>query len=288
MVIIMNKLILILAFISISNSCQDQENKEINTAEGELYTQKQKAQIYTQQQEEIIDEYVYDCAQKYSYQFQHHQYQKCLDQGIKEDASISYLWQQKAMPYFKARKYEVGMRYLDKAVEINKVRYLSYRGFIHCIFAKNFHKAIEDFKKIKAIEGNSIVMDHSYNFYLGLSHLQLNNFEKAEQLFQQDVRDQVEEWGEKEYHHLAMFYLAVSKYEQKKWEIANQDFDKALEKYPTFSDAMYYKSICLYQLGKNEEYYTWYGKAKENGKAGNTINEDNSIYENYPYQILWN
>ncbi len=27
--------------------------------------------------------------------------------------------------------------------------------------------------------------------------------------------------------------------------------------------------------------------AQANGKAGNTINEDNVIYERYPYQVRW-
>lgn len=280
----MNKIIYILATVLLLLSCKDSKNtkEEVN-----VRVQKTEAQTYTQQQQEIIDEYVHNCAKKYSYQFQHHHYQECLDKGLKEDSNISYLWQQKAMPYFKARKYEVGMKYLDKAVEINPAGYLSYRGFIHCIFAKNFEDAIKDFEEIKAIEGNSIVMDHSYNFYLGLSHLQLNNFENAENLLQEDINAQTKQWGEKEYHHLSMFYLGVSQYEQKKWKEANETFDKALEKYPMFSDAMYYKSICLYQLGKSDEYYVWYEKAKENGIAGNTISEDNSLYEVYPYQILW-
>lgn len=247
-----------------------------------------KAQAYTETQQEIIDDYVYNCADKYSYRFNHHKYQQCLDDGINKDPNISYLWQQKAMPYFKARKYEVGMQYLDKAVKINKVRYLPYRGFIKCIFTKTYKEAIKDFEEIKAIEGNSIVMDHSYDFYLALSHLQLNHFEKSEDIFLKDVNAQIEEWGEKEYHHLSIFYLGISQYEQKKWEEANKSFNKTLEKYPTFSDAMYYKSICLYKQGKIDEYKEWYAKAKENGEAGNTISEDNSLYETYPYQILWN
>lgn len=200
----MKNIIYILCLACLLFACQDSGKTE---TENTVLEEKTEAQVYTQEQQDIIDEYVHNCAKKYSYKFQHHQYQECLDKGIREDPSISYLWQQKAMPYFKARKYEVGMSYLDKAVEINPVGYLAYRGFIHCIFAKKFKDAIRDFEEIKAIEGNSVVMDHSYNFYLGLSHLQLDNFEEAEQLLQADIDAQTEEWGETEYHHLSMFYL---------------------------------------------------------------------------------
>lgn len=266
-------------------SCQHQGDKEVQvTAFNSI--ENSEIQVYTEKQKEIIETYVEQCAHQYSYVYNHQQYQKCLDQAIQEDPQISYVWQQKAMPYFKARKYEVGMRYLDKAVKINKARYLSYRGFINCIFVKDYESAIRDFEEIKSMVGNSFEMDHSYNFYIALSHLQLNNFKEAEKLFKKEIDDQISEWGAEEYHHLLMFYYGISLYEQQKFKAAISALDKTLKKYPNFSDAMFYKSICLYQQG-NPEFKTLAEKARENGKAGNTINEDNAIYETYPYQIRW-
>jgi hypothetical protein len=42
----------------------------------------------------------------------------------------------KSMPILKAKKYEVGMKYLDKAVKYNPERWQSYRAFIKCILPK--------------------------------------------------------------------------------------------------------------------------------------------------------
>ena len=58
-------------------------------------------------QKEIIEKYVNNCAKKFP--LDSSAYQTCLDAGIAQDSTIAYLWQQKAMPYFKAMKYEVGM-----------------------------------------------------------------------------------------------------------------------------------------------------------------------------------
>lgn len=92
----------------------------------------------------------------------------------------SYLWQQKAMPLFKQKKYEIGIRYLDSAVHYDSTRhYQEYRGFMKCIFQKDYAGAIEDFKVVKEKDENRLVMDHSYNFYIGLSFLQLNKFDSA-------------------------------------------------------------------------------------------------------------
>lgn len=247
----------------------------------------QTIQKYTEEQQEIIDQYLKNCAHTFNYTFNHHQYQDCLDKGLDKDPTISYLWQQKAMPYFKARKYAVGMKYLDNAVEINPMRYLSYRAFIKCIFSKEYSGAIKDFDAIKALEGNSIVMDHSYDFYTALSYLQLDEFKKAEALFEKDIATQVEEWGLGEYHFLSMFYYGVTLHELEKWEESVLAFNKTLDKYPNFSEAYYYKSVCLTNLEKFDEANEVYELAKLNGKKGNTISEDNSLYELYPYQVRW-
>ncbi|QQD14266.1 hypothetical protein [Sphingobacterium sp. UDSM-2020] len=83
-------------------SCQ---NAKIEKTAPEENKSKQKA---------IVDRYLVDSARQYSYYSK--EWQKYIDMGLKEDSTIAYLWQQKAMPLFKQGKYELGMQYLDKAV----------------------------------------------------------------------------------------------------------------------------------------------------------------------------
>ena len=117
----MTRLILFIAsFISIQ--CQSQTNS---------------ANDKINRQEAIIKEHVYDCADKINYTVMMAAYQDCLDTGLKKDSTIAYLWQQKAMSYFKAKKYDVGMALVDKAVLYDEKRWLDYRAFIKCIFAPN-------------------------------------------------------------------------------------------------------------------------------------------------------
>jgi tetratricopeptide (TPR) repeat protein len=235
-----------------------------------------------EQQQKIIEKYVYNCADKFSYNLP--EYQACLDAGLEKDSTIAYLWQQKAMPYFKQMKYEIGMEYIDKAVKYDPQRWQPYRAFIKCIFAKTYRAAIEDFKDCIRKYGNTYEMDHTYKFYIALSHLQLNEFEKAEKIFAEDIQAQAKTgWS----HQLDLFYYGISLFEQQKWEEAIEQFDKSLELYPKFADAQFYKAQALARLGKIEKARAVSQKAKENGKAGNTVNEDNAIYERYPYQVRW-
>nr|WP_317632346.1 tetratricopeptide repeat protein [uncultured Flavobacterium sp.] len=237
-------------------------------------------------QEQIIQEYVYDCADKINYFLMMKEYQACLDAGIKKDSTIAYLWQQKAMPYFKVKKYEVGMEYIDKAVKCDAKRYLPYRAFIKCVFAKTYKAAIKDFEECIANWGDSYEMDHTYSFYIGLSYLQLNEFKKAENYFKQTIEKQKAMF--KEAHHLDLFYYAITKYEQENYDDAVKIFDEVLNQYPEFSDAIYYKALCFYKLNKRvDEYQNLISQAEEFAKRGYTINEDNAVYEQYPYQVKW-
>ncbi|QQD16196.1 tetratricopeptide repeat protein [Sphingobacterium sp. UDSM-2020] len=130
-------------------------------------------------------------------------------------------------------------------------------------------------------------MDHSYRFYIALSLLQLNEFEKAEAIFKQEVDKMLQEHGEDWVHHLDLFYYGISQYEQGKYDMAIKTFDRALVQYQQFSDAKYYKAVSLVHLGKTEAASKLLEEAQQDRKNGYTINEDNVIYERYPYQLRY-
>ena len=243
--------------------------------------------ISKEQQDLIIEEHLENGAWKkglYS-----REWQEEINKGLEKDSTIAYLWQQKAMPLFKQGKYELGMKYINKAVKFDQNNeWQEYRAFIKCIFAKTYQDAIDDFEDCKKKKGNSYVMDHTYNFYIALSKIQLNEFANAEELLKAEVNQRLKEQGEDWVHHLDLFYLGISRYEQKKYEGAIQAFDRALQKYPEFSEALYYKANCEGRLGNRDKAKKLLEEAMKYGKQGYSINEDNSIYERYPYQVRWN
>lgn len=240
----------------------------------------------TKNQEQIIQKYLLDSARQYSYNAP--QWDYFIDKGLAEDSTIAYLWQQKAMPLFKKGKYQLGMVYLDKAVLYDSAKWLSYRAFIKCIFSKSYNEAILDFEEAIKMDGNSYVMDHSYLFYIALSKLQLNKFVAAESLLKLEIDRIAQAQGETWVHHLDLFYYGIALYEQQKYAAAILAWDRALARYPKFADAQYYKAYALFYLDKEknkEAYSKLFNTAIANLKNGYTINEDNAIYERYPYQL---
>ncbi|UXE68932.1 MAG: tetratricopeptide repeat protein [Chryseotalea sp. WA131a] len=212
------------------------------------------------------------------------QRQKYLDSALTITPYDAHLWQQKAMPLFKQKKYEIGMIYLDSAVKYDKTKHwLEYRAFIKCIFQKSYRAAITDFNLAQKQNGNSYVMDHSYQFYKGLCYLQLNQFDSAEYLIENEIKEEIK--TRKEAHHLHWFYLGIVQSEKGNYKVANQSLDSCLHIYPQFPDAQYYKAQCLMRERKFKEAFDLLLSAKENLQNGYTLNEDNAIYEVYPYQI---
>jgi tetratricopeptide (TPR) repeat protein len=210
--------------------------------------------------------------------------QRYLDSLLILDHYDSYWWQQKAMPLYKLKKYEIAKPFLDSAVKYDKTyHWTEYRGFMNCIFQKNYAEAIVDFKAVELLNPNGLEMDHSYNFYIGLSYLQLNQFDKAFLYAQKSIAYSENQWGKG--HYLEYMYAGIIKMELLEYENAIAYLDKALMIFSNFSDAKYYKAICLRKLKKDKESYALIKEALKDLKNGYTINEDNALYEDYPYQV---
>jgi tetratricopeptide (TPR) repeat protein len=235
--------------------------------------------------EEIIDKYLKKGAWYYGLDSQ--EWQQKIDEGLKLDSTIAYLWQQKAIAMIFQMKYSEGIKYLNKAVEFDSDKWLEYRAFINCIYVKDYPAAIRDFDEAKKINENRYVMDHSYNYFLALSYLQLNQFKKSEELMDADIRKAVGPHGEDYAHYLGYFYLAIAKLEQGRYEDSIVDFERSLRVYEHFSDAKYYKAIALSKLWKVEEAKKLFEEAKADFNAGYTINDEHVKHERYPYQVNW-
>ncbi len=212
------------------------------------------------------------------------EYGKGIDSALAVSPHDAYLWQQRGMPYFKQMKYQEGMPFVDSAVKYDTSAYLPYRAFLKCIFQKDYLGAISDFTILQHDHPGGGEMDHEFNFYLGLCALQLSHYERADSLFSICIADDRAITGTW-VHPLHLFYLGVARYEESKFDAAITSFDSALVIYPHFSDAEYYKGACLNATGQRTPADILRSQAKDDFMDGYTINEDNAVYERYPYQV---
>ena len=170
-----------------------------------------------------------------------------INQGLEKDSTIAVLWQSKALPYWKMRKYDAAVYCYDKAVLYDRKNYLGRRGYLKCIFQKDYRGAIADMELAEKEFGYAYQNDHSYPFYIALCYLQLNEFETARKILQNDLDRTIKAGRASWIHYLDLFYMGIIQYELRNYDNAIAYLDKSLSEYPGFSDAKYYKGLCLLQ-----------------------------------------
>jgi tetratricopeptide (TPR) repeat protein len=252
-----------------------------------LYGYSQASQIRIKQhQEKIIETYLVNGAWQYHYLDP--TWENWINKGLEQDSTIAYLWQQKALPLWKQKKYGLAVSCMERASKYDRKTWLARQGFLKCIFAKDYKDALSDLLAYQSEFGSTYVQDHPIEFYAGLCYLQLNQFERAQTVLSANINQQrhngfTDEW----IHYLDRFYLGIAFYEMQNYQLAIKEFDAALASYPQFADASYYKSICLHKLGKSDAAVALAQNGLRYFEEGYTFNEDSNAYEDYPYQVTW-
>jgi tetratricopeptide (TPR) repeat protein len=233
----------------------------------------------------LIEKYLDKGAAKYSYNSP--QWQLYCDSLIAICPNIAKAYQLKAIPYIKYGDYATAFLLEDKAVELEPKNYTAYRGFLKCIFTKDYEGAIIDFRKAQQLVPNSFEMDHTYPFYEGLCNLELGNYPLAEENFKKDIFIQTggDLAKQNKIHFNTFFYIGVLYYEMNENEKAKENLQKCLAIYQSHPDANYYLGL-LYKRDNNMELCNKYLHiAKAAKQKGYNINEDNIYYAYYPHQV---
>jgi len=223
----------------------------------------------------------------YRYSYNSPEWQLYCDSLIAICPNIAKAYQLKAIPYIKYADYAKAFPLEDKAVELEPKNYTAYRGFLKCIFTKDYEGAIIDFQKAQQLTPNSYEMDHTYPFYEGLCNLELGNYLLAEENFKKDIFIQTGGDMEKQnkIHFNTFLYLGLVYYEMKENDKAKDNLQKCIAIFLQHPVANYYLAL-LYKCENNTELKNKYLQiAKQAKEKGYNINEDNIYYAYYPHQV---
>jgi tetratricopeptide (TPR) repeat protein len=163
--------------------------------------------------------------------------------------------------------------------------YTAYRGFLKCIFTKDYQGALIDFKKAQELLPNAYEMDHTYPFYMGLCNLELGNYRESEEDFKQDILIQISGNSQTTIHFVTLFYVGVLYYEKGNYGMSIDYLLKCIDAFSEFPDANYYLALAYEKEFKPELRKKYLLIAKEAIIKGYSMNEDNIFYVNYPHQI---
>lgn len=231
----------------------------------------------------LITRYIDQGAEKISYL--NPRWNQYCDSLIASCPNIAIAYQHKAVPLVKDGKWEQAFALEDKAVALDPQVWLPYRGFLKVIKTKDYEGGLADFQLAARRNANGREMDHTYPFFEGLCHLKMGNYTLAEQDFKRDIALQKRSVAEATVHFNSLFYVGILYWKMGKYPLAEQYLQQCLKQYAQHPDANYYLGLTYRAQKREAEARQHFTFAQQCLTKGYQLNEDNTVYENYPYQI---
>lgn len=213
------------------------------------------------------------------------QWGQYCDSLIAACPNIAYAYQQKAMPLIKCGDYAQAFPLIDKAVALDANKWLAYRGFLKCIFSKDYTGALIDFQRVTKLKPNGREMDHTYAFFAGLCNMEMGNYKQAEADFGEDMRLQSGADGRGEIHFNTLFYAGRLALQRQQYPQAQAYLERCLKAYAQHPEGNYYLALAQQAQGRDALARQYLDAAQHALLGGYRLNEDNIFYTNYPGQI---
>ncbi|WP_299249454.1 hypothetical protein [uncultured Lacinutrix sp.] len=144
----------------------------------------------------------------------------------------------------------------NKAVKLDSVTRIPWRGYLYLWFYRDYKKAIADFDASDTLTPNFIdaPQGHSVDYWRGIAYLGLNDFKNSNAYFEKNIAKETEEFGEDYVDLTAFLYNGISYFEAGNYEKALLNFNKQLQYSRNLSaDAKYYKAQIFNAEGDNEK-----------------------------------
>jgi tetratricopeptide (TPR) repeat protein len=216
--------------------------------------------------------------------FEHPGWDQSYDSLLAICPNIAEAFQEKGLPHlFKGNLIKV-FEYNDKAVELDPKRWTAYRGYLFCIYAKNYEKAIADFERASQLTPNGFIQDHTFWFFLALCYIELGNYEQAEGFLQKDIAQQKRGEGKNDPHFNSLLYLGIVYYLMSEYDKAEMWLRDCLQLYEQHPMANYYLGMTMKITG-NSQQKLYFEKAKQYARDGYLLNEPNSASLTFPKQV---
>lgn len=162
------------------------------------------------------------------------------------ELSVAYL--KRGMPHQWKAQY-------DKAVLLDSVTRVPWRGYLYLWFYRDYKKAIADFDASDTLTPNFTdqPQGHSVDYWRGIAYLGLKDYDNSILYFDKYIHQEIEESGEDWVELTAFLYRGIAYYEAGNFEKARYNFEKRLEHGRDISaDAKYYLAVMTQKEGQPE------------------------------------
>ena len=175
------------------------------------------------------------------------EYHEIHDRAIAICPKYSDAYRAKSVAYLKTGDFITWKRLMDKAVELNPVEHLGYRGWSHFQFFRDYKSAIADIERLDSLTDHNIGYSQNGMYHLNvakaLCYKMIGKKQKAITILQNQIQADEDKVGLYDYLHLGVLFLETNQLEQ-----AKRAFDKQINEYDCAENryylAMVYKAMC--------------------------------------------
>lgn len=204
------------------------------------------------------------------YQFSK-EYQQILDTAISIDPEFAYPYRAKSVAYLKSGDFLTWKKLIDKAVELDEIGYLGYRGWCRYQFFRDYAGAIEDIERLQGLGLENIGYSANGNYHLSIAralcYKALGDHEKALKIISSQVNKEDYPVGLYDYLHLAVLYLEMQQFSK-----AESALQRQLKHNP-IADAYYYLAVLQKQSGQSQKALESLSQALEEYEEGNHLSD---------------
>jgi len=141
-----------------------------------------------------------------------------FDSAIKLCPSLDYAYREKSVPYLKRGDFITWKKLMDKAVEIDPMGNLGYRGWCRYQFVRDYQGAIADIERLNAMTkyeiGYSANGDYQLNIAKALCYKALGEKKKAIEIIEKQLAEKNYSPGLYDYFHLGVLKIEIGEMEQ--------------------------------------------------------------------------
>lgn len=190
----------------------------------------------------------------------------------------------RSVPYNKRGEHATGFAMLNKAVELAPKEHLGYRAFVKLYMMHDYEGALRDCLRLDSLTAFAKpgVWGEEMDVVIGLCYLQLGDYKTAKTRISASIKDITRKHGKQWNPSRSFLYLGIALMKDKQYAEAIRTFDELIHVNATYSEAYYYKALCLEAINDHKKAETTLQKCRQVFEKHGA--ERNPYFE-MPYQL---
>lgn len=198
--------------------------------------------------------------------------QQMFDKAIDLCPTFDHAWFEKSVPYLKRGQFVEWKKLIDKAVELNPLAHLGYRGWCRYQFLRDYKGAIADLERLDSLTafdiGYSVNGDYHLKIALAICYKEDGQVQKGISVIENYKKSK--EYVRGPYEDL---HLGVMKYLIKDYEGATMAFNRQIAYNDFQAENYYYLALIAEELRNEEAFVSNLQKAKAYYQAGKHLRD---------------